>query len=339
MGDAAVNLVRSILNYIQQRAKSMSGPALDQLTSAQCQACITHLRSANLSHEDATNIVSLLHSDSCLFNDDHIAQISGVLDVKLSSSTSSTGHASSSKPHQQTHQYIRHYFTEYMWQVIYSHASMTSKLEQCATFFVQTLGLRNPCEKTRRDLIAIILAATDQDCVGEDSLQHVHTLKRLMANARAIFSTCERGPDSYPPTVAAYMHMYPTAYAANEPPVECKVPEAAFINKQSATLCRSTHSSLQAAGGGSHSARRFVGKRSIAKQEPEPDMRDQLLNYVLSGTSHTGTGDLSRMQAFVQQQSSLGVGELTHELKREMKSEPDTAEHADPSLPPTGLMC
>ena len=342
MGDAAVNLVRAIVSYIQQRSTTMTGPSLDRLISSQCQACVSHLRGSDLSHDDANQILGVLREERCLFNTEQVDTISAVLDEKLTYTTSASHQPrASSKPHQQTHNHLRNYLTEYMWQAIYSHASMTSKLEQCASFFIERLCLRNPSETTRRDMIAIILAATDQDCSGDESLGYVHTLKKMMGNARNLFPTGDRGPDQYPEAVDAFMRMYPTAYTPDDPPVQCKISELSFINKQTATLCRVTHGSASGASGGQlTSMRRQVGKRTVqsgdglVKPEPDPDMRDQVLRYVLSGSGSTTTVDLPKYQAYMQHASGPRV-----EPKAEVKSEGGTDPSASGHTSRPGLLC
>ena len=126
MGDAAVNLVRAIVSYIQQRSTTMTGPSLDRLISSQCQACVSHLRGSDLSHDDANQILGVLREERCLFNTEQVDTISAVLDEKLTYTTSASHQPRvSSKPHQQTHNHLRNYLTEYMWQAIYSHASIS----------------------------------------------------------------------------------------------------------------------------------------------------------------------------------------------------------------------
>ena len=104
MGDAAVNLVRAIVSYIQQRSTTMTGPSLDRLISSQCQACVSHLRGSDLSHDDANQILGVLREERCLFNTEQVDTISVVLDEKLTYTTSSSHQPHVSlKQHQQTH--------------------------------------------------------------------------------------------------------------------------------------------------------------------------------------------------------------------------------------------
>ena len=205
----AIGLVRSIVSYVGQRSTQLTGPMLDRFIASQCQACIAHLRSASLTHADATQIVDVLQSDECLFTGEQIASISAVVDDKLSGAFRPMSSSKSKlQPMSQKHNDLRNYLTEYMWGVVYSHASMPAKLEQCATFFVQTLLLRNPDEPTMRDMIVIILVATDSEQQGEAALGHLHMLKRFIVNARNAFSQSEKGPDEYPADVNACMRMY-----------------------------------------------------------------------------------------------------------------------------------
>ena len=81
---APVKMVDSILKYVQQRARSMTGDALERLIAAQCQACVLHLRSASMSYDDAHAILNLLGSDTCVFTHEQVAQVSAVVDQKLS---------------------------------------------------------------------------------------------------------------------------------------------------------------------------------------------------------------------------------------------------------------
>ena len=169
MESTVVAIVKSIVSYIDQRCPMLTPPQVTQLLAAQCQACITHLRATSVSHAEAGCILGVLSDEQCLFDKDQISKISAVVDEKVAvslttSSMAASGSGSMYKTNQQTHDYLRHYLTEYIWTVVNSHMPMSAKLEQCAAFMVQSLLLRNPSEKTRRDMIAIILAATGEEC-------------------------------------------------------------------------------------------------------------------------------------------------------------------------------
>ena len=170
-------MVDAILKYVYQRARSMTGDALERLIAAQCQTCVLHLRSASMSYDDAHAILNLLGSDICVFTHEQVGQVSAVVDQKLAHTaplsgtckTSTTAHG----PQQQTHNHLVHYMTEMMWAVINSHVHMNSKLEQCAQYFVNVLLLRHPSEPTRRDMVAIIRAATNDTSPREEVHCHM----------------------------------------------------------------------------------------------------------------------------------------------------------------------
>ena len=174
---APVKMVDSILKYVQQRARSMTGDALERLIAAQCQACVLHLRSASMSYDDAHAILNLLGSDTCVFTHEQVAQVSAVVDQKLAHTAplSGTSRTSTGAPdkRQQTHSHLVHYMTGMMWAVINSHVPMSSKLEQCAQYFVNVLLLRHPSEPTRRDMVAIIRAATNDTSPREEVHCHM----------------------------------------------------------------------------------------------------------------------------------------------------------------------
>ena len=329
MESTTVVIIQSILTYIGQRSKTMTPPQLGNLLVSQCQACITHLRSTELTHAEAGSILSLLSSEICMFSQDQVSKISCVVDEKVavsfSSSMSASGDSALPKAAQQTHAHLRHYLSEYMWQVILSHMPMTAKLEQCAAFMVQTLLLRNPAEKTRRDMLAVILAATGEECSGDDQLTHVQSLKKMMDNARSAFPSGEKGPREYPSAVETFMMQYPNAYPQEHPPVQCKVAEYVFMNKQSATLCRNTHSSVQ--GLKAQPLRRMSGKVTMptssahAKREPE-DVQAELLRYLMNKPS--SSTDLPQLQALMRDATS-GDRSSCVSVKGEVKTELEAA--------------
>ena len=175
-GSPPAKLVQSILLYVKQRAGTMTGDALQSLVAAQCQSCVLHLRSASISYDDAHTIMALLNGGDCMFSSDQIAQVSAVIDQKLTLATPCSGAHGPQQwagTQQQTHKHLRHYLTDMLWAVINSHVPMSTKLEQCAQFFVNVLHLRNPSEPTRRDMVAIIRAAINDSSTPEDTHAHM----------------------------------------------------------------------------------------------------------------------------------------------------------------------
>ena len=175
-----VKLVDSILKYVHHRASAMTGDALTRLVDSQCQSCVLHLRTASLSYDDGQAILSLLNSSTCLFTTDQIAQVSAVVDQKLTQLAPCSGvhdphTASRGSLMQQTHKHLRHYLTDMLWATINSHIHMNSKLEQVAQYFVNVLLLRNPSEPTRSDMVAIIRVATHDQSPPEEV--HAHMLR------------------------------------------------------------------------------------------------------------------------------------------------------------------
>ena len=109
-GSSPVKMVDSILKYVHHRASAMTGDALTRLIDAQCQSCVLHLRPASISYDDGQAILSLLNSSICLFTGEQIAQVSAVVDQKLTLTAPLSGaadsHTASRGSGQQTHKHL-----------------------------------------------------------------------------------------------------------------------------------------------------------------------------------------------------------------------------------------
>ena len=244
-----------------------------------------------------------------VFSSTQAAEITRAIDQKVSVPSGVTSTSASTGQHsQQVHEYLKSYFTEYIWAIIMGHSSVQSKLEHLSHFFVQTLGLRHPSEKTRRDAVAIILAATNTDCSGAETLEHIQDLRRLMESARLVCAHGFKGPDRYPADVEVFRSMFPESYK-DAMPVASQITEEAFRNKQSGTPCRLSHSAVS--DGKRH---RLVGKKSTKADntpttQPETsdsDIKSQMLRWIMNSN----------------QPSSSSVPQFQTFLDRSIKGEP-----------------
>ena len=267
-------------------------------------------------------------SSQSLFTSDQVSEVTRCIDQKVSATIGATSPSSSSGTGQQVHEYLKSYFIEYIWAIIMSHTSIQSKLEHLSHFCVQTIGLRNPTEKTRRDAVAIMLAATDTDCSGKDTLDYIHDLRRLMESARLVSMHGFKGPDRYPADVDVFMRMFPEAYK-DCAPVPSKITEEAFRNKESGTPCRQSHSTVT---DGSH--RRLRGKRSqnadqqssAQPEQSDSDMKSQMLRWIMNTNQPSSSSPIPKFQQFLA--SSV---KPEPKLEEPLKSEPTS--HGSASSP------
>ena len=248
-------------------------------------------------------------SSQSVFTTAQVSEITRALDKKVSeASGAASAGASSGQSSQQVHEYLKDYFTDYIWGIIMSHTSVQSKLEHLSHFFVQSIGLRHPSEKTRRDAVAIILAATNTDCSGVETLNHIQDLRRLMESARLVCAHGFKGPDRYPADVITFRSMFPESYK-DCVPVPSQISEESFRSKQSGTPCRQSHASV-----GDGKTYRYHGKKPVhsvnahaTQSEPtDSDMKSQMLSWIMNNN----------------QPSSSSIPQFQSFLDRSMKVEP-----------------
>ena len=94
-------------------------------------------------------------------------------------------------------------------------------------------------------------------------------------------------------------------YTPDDPPVTSKISDIAFFTKQAVCPCRISHKSMRS-DQPSSSTTRFTGKQQVPRSEQTPDLRDKMLNFVLSGPAagSAQVPDLPKFQSFVKQQTS-----------------------------------
>ena len=95
--------------------------------------------------------------------------------------------------------------------------SFTNKAKQLEIFMIKNVGLRNPCEKTRRMMVVIIHLASKVDLDPEACLDHIEEMRLIYEAKRGSYDAVATMP-KFPSDVQEFMRLFPTAYDKEHPP-------------------------------------------------------------------------------------------------------------------------
>ena len=189
----------------------------------------------------------------------------------------------------QDHLFLQHYYPDWLWKVLKSDNDMYNKLSHTAQFFVKHLGIRNASANTKRLAVAIIQVASKQGVDPDKAYDAVHELQGLIVRKRDAFKQGSRTFNVFPKDPKDFLRQYPTAYAANHPPVECKIDEAE-LQERNHKSCVPTRSSNK------HVNTRIRGKQRIDDRPSQPPSSETTTNSALN----------IMMQILSEQRASIG---------------------------------
>ena len=232
--------VKNVIGYITSIC-AITPQNRDAITETQTVHCIRLLSNMATSdnctgiHDDAASALALLQGESC-FTENQKHRIASAIDSAMSGSTVASG------SDQQTHPHLESYLNKTMWDAIMSHMSLSHIWELLAQYCVQTLKLRNPCEKTRRDLVAIVLTARHLSMHATESRIEVNRMKTCFEVARAAHLHGSKGPSQYPPDPTTFMVAFPDAFANDtDKPIASRIASISLDVTKRYTPCRDSH--------------------------------------------------------------------------------------------------
>ena len=142
----------------------------------------------------------------------------------------------------------------FIWVMLRSADSFSNKAKHLATFMIKNLGLRNPCEKTRRMATVIIHIASKLDIDPDGCLEHISDMRTIIETKRTVLDGIAT-MSKFNSNVEEFMRLYPTAYDPEHPAIECPYPVSDILERcrKEVTPARCSNAQL-----------RVHGKRNLA---------------------------------------------------------------------------
>ena len=122
----------------------------------------------------------------------------------------------------QTHLFLFNYLPALLWGILESSETIENKLKQLAAFMVQNLGLRHPCNTTKKIAINIVLIASKQEVPPQRAYDLLHDFGNYMDQKRTAIQSAQT-LEVFFEDVNEFQQIYPTAYGERDPPVECRI--------------------------------------------------------------------------------------------------------------------
>ena len=170
--------------------------------------------------DQVTDALEYLTEEHNTFNLPQRREIAEV--VKQSQKSEIVGAKSKKGWTMQTHLYLYNYLPALLWSILESNETLENKLKQLAAFMVQNLGLRHPCNTTKKMAVNIVLIASKQEVPPQRAYDLLHGFADFMDQKRTGIHSAQT-IETFFEDVKKFQQIYPTAYGERDPPVECRI--------------------------------------------------------------------------------------------------------------------
>ena len=229
-----LNHFTAIVKYCQQQQSTLGAEHPKVKTSIENQ--FHHLKSSFLkmtpTTEDATAILADLGHPSAVFSHDQRMELAEVV-TGVSEKTNFVNEQAAMRT--QTHLYMYNYLTEGQWSDML--AVEPTSPEGMAVLVEASLdvGLPNPNEKTYKQNVAILTAASRLDIAPQQAHRILEAYKREQKSRREQRKV-KKTMSVFPSDVAEFMVVHPTAYSEDAPPVPPPIDVQSMIRNASKEL-------------------------------------------------------------------------------------------------------
>ena len=238
-------MVKAHTDFLREAAKSISGDKFATLRKQHVEQLTRSLGEvlATSSLRDATDCLQCL-SESC-FSDEDQTTLKNVIMRMGSDAPDPTPTRMALKP--QEHLWMHRYLTAKDWDVLTDRAiNFGIKIDRMVKR-ASAIGLLSMQETTAKHITSVIIVASAQPCDLPQSYDRLLEVKMCFQRMR------QHRPESVKPTmtrfpcdVIEFCISYPTAYLADEMPVESQVDEQTVRELATAMPARKTHACLHA---------------------------------------------------------------------------------------------
>ena len=241
---------------------------------AACEAQMNNLsalfrEASSISQSDCSELFEYLEGDADTFSKEQRAKLAQLAQTRCDALMSQ----GSASDHSQTNLYVNNYYPEWLWSVILSpDEHINNKIIHTAGFGVKHLGLKFPCEQTKRLGIAILHEAAKLEKNPQVGYTHVHDLQDAIVAQRRADIPGDMALKNFPKDPHKFWQQYPTSYSDAHPPIACRINETALLhrnNKEWIPVRDSYH--------------KVKGSRSDKNKpiENKADIKDMMLQYML----------------------------------------------------------
>ena len=246
--DACGNHLPIVIN----RMRNLKGVAMDHVTAAnEHLSASVALFNVEQRHEIAKAIKAVMQSD-CV--------------------TPTTKHGVT----MQTHMHLHEYMPAKLWAILSSTEPLTNKFKHLASFMVQNLGLRHPCQQTKKSVVVTILVASDLDPDPQAAYGFINDFSEIVAQKRSSIPFAATMVQ-FPQDPQKFIRVYPGAYGDAHPPVASRVDESVIRERSrpDITPCRSSNKKVSR-----NVSQRTRNDSMIKEESPDTSMNGTLLQIL-----------------------------------------------------------
>ena len=95
----------------------------------------------------------------------------------------------------QHHLWLCNYITAKTWAMLFSRDTIDNKLKLMAAFFMTNLGLRHPCEQTKKLAVIIVLEASNVNVDPQSAYDYVVDLGKYVEQKRSSIQNVQTKPN------------------------------------------------------------------------------------------------------------------------------------------------
>ena len=229
------SFVRHMKVESQLGLATLSGAA-----KASMPALLTRLRALKPSMDEVSDALEKLSTVECsVFSQDQATEIASVVKATMVDNTTIAPRTTVKTQH---HPHLHHYLPMKLWGCLCSDDTVENKFKQLAEFMCQVLGLRNPDAQTKRLAVVVVHLASGRTPSPQEAYDDVTMFGCILEQKRSSVCT-KQTMVVFPDCPKQFMDVYPTAYGAEDPPVECRVSLSAIVERcrKGVTPCRTSN--------------------------------------------------------------------------------------------------
>ena len=276
MSLAPIDVIKSFENYIQCEV-NMGLSSMVDACSHILGLVASRLRALSPTMEEVTVAMQYLHQDNGTFSLEQRQELSSI--AKASMRTEFARKVQRSGYVAQKNMNLEKYLTAKMWGILSSSDTKKNKFQHLAHFLIDTLGMRYIDAQTRKVAVVIVHLASDLDPDPMAAYKDAENFGVIMEQKR----TSSLNPPTmseFPANPAEFIKIYPSAYAADDPPVASRVDKRLITERcrKDITPLRTSNSQIVKA---TSSVSRSPSSSSIIENSHAPQTSSDSVNNAL----------------------------------------------------------
>ena len=276
MSLAPIDVIKSFENYIQCEV-NMGLSSMVDVCSHTMGLVASRLRALSPTMEEVTVAMQYLHQDNGTFSLEQRQELSSI--AKASMRTELARKVQRSGYIAQKHMHLEKYLTAKMWGVLSSSDIKKNKFQHLAHFLIDTLGMRYIDAQTRKVAVVIVHLASDLDPDPMTAYKDAQDFGVIMEQKRTS-SISPPTMSEFPANPAEFIKIYPSAYAADDPPVASRIDKRLITERcrKDITPLRTSNSQIVKA---TSSVSRSPSSSSIIENSHAPQTSSDSVNNAL----------------------------------------------------------